>query len=258
MEPRNFVSSGTDFCARGIVFAPASRLKAAEFGEPHQRRRSRNVAGLAEVFPMIQDIALRWILTALFILAAAECLFSIAADPRAWTHVVCDALHFIMSVTMAAMAWPWGTKLATIDSMVFFLLAAVWFVVVGFGTGHRVVNGYHALMMLAMAWMYAVMNGNALPGQREARHGTATEPHTSMPGMDMSGADTSPRGGDPPWIDTVNLFCTIGFAVAALWWVYRGIAARKTVMGRPAHRLLGEARQAAMAAGITIMFAVLL
>lgn len=45
----------------------------------------------------------------------------------------------------------------------FFLLAALWFVVATTFVSEKTVAkraeyGYHALMMLAMAWMYAVMN----------------------------------------------------------------------------------------------------
>jgi len=46
-------------------------------------------------------------------------------------------LHLIMSVAMVVMAWPWGATLPTIGPLVFFLLATVWFVVLGFtDVGH--------------------------------------------------------------------------------------------------------------------------
>ncbi|MGO8966754.1 DUF5134 domain-containing protein [Mycobacterium sp.] len=211
---------------------------------------------------MIQDIFLRWIVTALFVLSAAECLFAIATGPRTWTRVVGPLLHFIMSVAMVVMAWPWGATLPTTGPLVFFLLAALWFVAAGVtGVGHRVVNGYHALMMLAMSWMYAVMNGNLLPGQGGDAHDACgtTSPHTSMPGMDMSGMDTSTSGGGyPAWIDPINWLCTIGFAIAALWWLYRYLALRKAEPTQPWHCFLGSVRQAMMAAGMAIMFAVML
>jgi hypothetical protein len=216
---------------------------------------------------MIQDIFLRWIVTALFVLSAAECLFAIATGHRTLTHVVGHLLHFIMSIAMVVMAWPWGATLPTTGPMVFFLLAAVWFVAVGFtGVGHRVVNGYHALMTFAMAWIYAMTNGNLLPGQGGAAHGAdgVTSPHRSMPGMDMSGMDmsgmdtSSSGGGYPAWIDAINWLCTIGFAIAALWWLYRYFALRKAEPTQLWHRFLGAARQAMMAAGMAIMFGVML
>jgi hypothetical protein len=215
---------------------------------------------------MIQDIFLRWIVTALFVLSAAECLFAIATGGRTWTHIVNPLLHFIMTVAMVAMAWPWGAALPTTGPIVFFLLAAVWFVAVGFtGVGHHIVNGYHALMMLAMAWMYALMNGNLLPGQAGTVHGTheMTSPHASTPGMDLPGMDLSGRGasscggGYPAWIDAMIWLCTIGFAVAALWWAYRCFALWKAEPTEPRRRFLGAARQAMMAAGMAIVFGVM-
>jgi hypothetical protein len=216
---------------------------------------------------VIQDIFLRWIVTALFVLSAAECLLAIATGRRTWAHVVGSLLHFIMSVAMVVMAWPWGATLPTIGPLVFFLLATVWFVALGFtDVGHRVVNCYHALMMLAMSWMYAVMNGNLLRGQGGTARDTegATSPHpsmpgTDMPGMDMSGMSTSSSGGGyPAWIDAINWVGTIGFAIAAFWWLYRYFTLRKAEPTQPWHRFLGAARQAMMAAGMGIMFAVML
>lgn len=210
---------------------------------------------------MIQDLVLRWIVTALFVLSAAECLFGIAVAHRARAHVVGHLLHFTMSVAMAVMAWPWGAALPTTGPMVFFLLAAVWFVAVAItGAGHRIVNGYHTLMMLAMAWMYATMNNNLLPG----RGGTPPahqmpSPHTDMPGMDMNAVDASPaQGGYPVWVGALNGLCTIVFATASLWWIYRYVALRKATRTEPWHRSLDVACQAMMAAGMAIMFGVML
>ena len=197
---------------------------------------------------MIQDIFLRWIVTALFVLSAAECLFAIATGRRTWTRVVGRLLHFIMSVAMVVMAWPWGATLPTIGPLVFFLLAAVWFVALGLtDADHRVVNGYHALMMLAMSWMYAVMNGNLLPGQGGTARGTARSdiaPHRAWRAWtcrecDMSDTDIGRRcRGDPAWIDAINWLGTIGFAIAALWWLYRYFSLRKAEPTQPWHRFL--------------------
>jgi Domain of unknown function (DUF5134) len=216
---------------------------------------------------VIQDIFLRWIVTALFVLSAAECVFAIATARLTWTQIVSRLLHFIMSVAMVAMAWPWGGALPTTGPMVFFLLAAVWFVAVGLaGVGHRILNGYHALMMLAMAWMYAVMNGRLLPGQGGTAHGAhnVTSPATGMPDMDMPGKDmpdmatSSSGGGYPVWIGAIIWADTIGFAIATLWWLYRFFALRNAASKQPSYRFLWIARQAMMAAGMAIMFGVIL
>ena len=80
-----------------------------------------------------------------------------------------------------------------------------------------------------------------------------------MPGMDM-GATTmsSNHAGHPGWIAAVNWFWTIGFAVAALWWIYHYFARRQARGAQPADRSLGIACQAMMAAGMAIMFGVML
>ena len=216
---------------------------------------------------MIHDIVLRWIVTALFVLSAAECVFAIATARLAWTQIVSRLLHFIMSVAMVVMAWPWGATLPTTGPLVLFLLATVWFVAVGLTcVGHAILNGYHALMMLAMAWMYAVMNGSLLLRQGGIVHGAhdVTSPDTRMPGMDMPSMDMSgmgapsSSGGYPAWIDAINCAGTIGFAIAASWWLYRFFALRKAGSKQPSYRFLWIARQAMMAAGMAIMFGVML
>lgn len=223
---------------------------------------------------MIQDLALRWFVTILFVLSTAECLYSLFRNRRL-VNVVGQVLHAVMAVAMAVMAWPWGVALPTVAPMVFFLLATGWFVGVTaspIGAGHRFVGTYHALMMLAMAWMYAVMNGRLLPGQSSyvgdvasadspaGASGHAGHAGMNMPGMDMSGtgaAATDHGGGYPVYIATLNWVCTIGFAVATVYWLYRYLSVR---MDRSAGGgdPLGVLAQSMMAAGMAIMFGVML
>lgn len=219
---------------------------------------------------MIQDLTLRWVVTLLFVLSAAECTFAIATGHRRWPSVVSYSLHAIMAVAMAVMAWPWGAGLPTVAPMIFFLLATVWFVVIATtaaAAGHRIVSGYHALMMLAMAWMYAVMNGRLLPGQSSGSTETASGHHAGhmdmpgMPGMDMPGmgtAETTAPSGYPAWIATLNWVCTIGFAIAAMFWLYRYLVARQTRSSGDTVHHLGLLSQAMMATGMAIMFGVML
>ncbi len=176
--------------------------------------------------------------------------------------MVGQVLHLVMAVAMGVMAWPWGARLPTLGPMVFFLLAAVWFGAVGVsnaGAGHRVVNFYHTLMMLAMAWMYAVMSGGPLPGGRGATHHHPGPDTGSMPGMDMpaGGMDIS-GSGSPAWVSVLNWFWTIGFALAALCWLYRYFAERQGRAADPTHNQFGIAGQTLMAVGMAIMFAVML
>jgi hypothetical protein len=212
---------------------------------------------------MIADPLLRSVVTALFVLSAAEMIYALATSHRSGTHVVSHVLHLVMAVAMAAMAWPRGAALPTTAPMVFFLLATMWFVGVALvGTGHRLVYGYHASMMLAMAWMYGVMSGKLTgPGASGASHvdASAMAPMASMPGMDMSETPHgSHGGGHPVYVDAVDWACTVGFAAAALWWLYRYFVQRKAEPAQPSHRFLGDASQAMMAAGMAIMFALML
>ncbi|MEE6138769.1 DUF5134 domain-containing protein [Mycobacterium sp. 050128] len=211
---------------------------------------------------MIQDIFLRWIATVLFVLSAAECVHAITTGRRSWIQVAGVVLQLIMSIAMLVMVWPWGATLPTAGPLVFFLLAGFWFLAVGVSDAdHRVVNGYHALKMFAMSWMYAVMNGGWLAGQAGAAQGThhMTSPHTSMPDMDMPDMDmSSSSNGYPGWIEAVNWFWTIGFAIATLWWLYRSRVPHKHGLSQPRNDILDALRQAMMAVGMAITFGTML
>jgi hypothetical protein len=210
----------------------------------------------------------------LFVLAAAECLYALAVGNRRPATVVSQLLHVVMAVAMAVMAWPWGAALPTVAPMVFFLFATGWFVAVTaspLGAGHRIAGGYHALMMLAMAWMYAVMNGRLLPGQasyaadivpsQSGTSGHAGHAGMNMPGMDMSGTDApmtdGSGGGYPAYIATLNWVCTLLFAVAAVYWLSRYLSLRMNHAGS-AEQSLGTLCQSMMAAGMAIMFGIML
>lgn len=217
---------------------------------------------------MIEDLFLRWIVTALFVLSAAECVYVIAADRRPRTLVVGRSLHVVMAIAMAVMAWPGGAALPTTGPMIFFLLATGWFLVVSLAQhGHRAMNAYHAAMMLAMAWMYAVMSGRLLPepaggGGHDGQSGHAghhAPPAEDAPGVDMPAmTDPAQNPMDPPFIAGINWLCTVGFAIAALWWLYRFSERRRADSAAPAYRFVGILCQAMMAAGMAIMFAVML
>ena len=140
---------------------------------------------------MIHHLALRWLVIGLFVLSAAVFGLVVVTKRRPWTSVVSHSLHVVMAVAMVVMAWPWSTQLPTTGPAVFFLLAAVWFVTLAVvearTTALRALSGYHALMMLATAWMYAIMNGHLLPVRSSSQ-----QPDMSMPGMDMPGMDMAP------------------------------------------------------------------
>ena len=205
---------------------------------------------------MIHDLALRWLVTALFVFSAAVCVRAIVTCRHSATNLLSHLLHALMAIAMAVMAWPRGADLPTRAPMVFFALAALWFAVITFKTsGHRVANGYHTIMMLAMAWMYAAMGGLPLP--KAADHDMP-----AMPSMDAAPAhsghgshSTGHATADAAvWPGVLNWAFTIGFAVAAVFWLYRFFA------GRPGseNRGLGVLCQFAMATGMAIMFGVML
>lgn len=209
---------------------------------------------------MIHDLLLRWIVTALFVISAAECVYAVVTGTRSLTHVVGQLLHFLMAVAMAVMAWPRGAELPTTNPMVFFLLATLWFVGITLAeSGHRLVNGYHAAMMLAMSWMYAVMSGSLVAAPAEgASGGDGMSSMPGMPGMEMPGISGSDVGATPPFITGLNWLCTVGFAAAAIWWLYLLFARRRAEPTAPATHFFGIACQAMMAAGMAVMFGVML
>lgn len=110
--------------------------------------------------------------------------------------------------------------------------------------------GYHGLMMLATAWMYAIMNPHLLPAGSGAQY--HARPDTSMPGTDMAEMSMPASSGAPVWFGALNWLGTVGFAVAAVFWTCRYVIDRQHDTGRL--RSVGNLGQAMMAAGMTILF----
>jgi hypothetical protein len=212
---------------------------------------------------MISDLALRWIVTALFAFSALECVWALIVAPRPWTRVVSLSLHCVMAVAMGLMAWPISMSLPTVGPAQFFLIATVWFVVATFiVAGHRWVNAYHAVMMLAMSWMYVVMSGSLLPkpavGLASAGgnggHGGHAMPN--MPNMIMPTASAESLQ-DPPLIVGLNWLLAVGFGIAAVLWVI-GVLRHRFGSAPDNRHTIGMACQAMMAAGMAVMFLVML
>jgi hypothetical protein len=202
---------------------------------------------------MIHDIVLRWIVIGLFALTAVEYGVAVVTKRGPWTSAVNHALHFVMAIAMVVMAWPWSAQLPTTGPAVFFLLAGVSFVAMAVfavpTTAGRELYVYHGVMMLATAWMFAIMNGHLMPAR------SSTQPNMSMPGMDMSPMNmpASPAGNEPPiWFGVVGWVGAAGFALAAIFWTYRYFIDRRRKM--TPRRSLGDLGQAMMAAGMAIFF----
>lgn len=218
---------------------------------------------------MISDVALRWFVTVLFLFSAGVCVRGIVTGRHSAQTLVSHTLHAVMALAMAVMAWPRGADLPTRAPMIFFAVAALWFALITVtGREHRVANGYHTLMMLAMAWMYAAMGG--LPLRREHSMADMAGMHSSDGasgghgghaghGSHSAGHAAGHTGGDPAaWVGIVNWVCTVGFAAAAVFWLYRYVTARIAPPAGTADSSLGILCQFAMAAGMAIMFAVML
>jgi hypothetical protein len=198
---------------------------------------------------MIHDIVLRWVVTGLFTLTAVEFGLAVVTKPRPWTSALNHALHFVMASAMVVMAWPWSAQLPTTGPAVFFLLAAVSFAAMAIfairTTTRRELYFYHGLMMLATAWMYAVMDSHLMPDQSSA------QPEMSMPGMKVS-AMKMPASNSATWSSAVGWLGAIGFAVAAVFWTYRYVLDRRRKTAP--RRSLGDLGQAMMAGGMAIFF----
>lgn len=212
---------------------------------------------------MIADLALRWVVTVLFALSAVECTYALAGSRGRPGAALGQLLHLAMAIAMMVMAWPRGAELPTAGPMLFFAAAAVWFLVScmrSHTSEARLLNGYNTAMMLAMAWMYAVMNGNVFGRNTESVAAAGHDMHAMHTGGHHpggAGTATEHASVQPVWISGVNWLLTIGFVIAAVAWLYRYFAARQPSETSPfAH--FGMLCRAMMAAGMAVMFGVML
>jgi Domain of unknown function (DUF5134) len=227
---------------------------------------------VARASSLMGDVALRWIVTVVFGASIATYVYILIAQHRRWTNTVNHLLHLAMSAAMILMAWGVGMSLPTVGPMIFFLLAGIWFARaagrMSTVTGDRLTNGYYAVMMAAMAWMYAVMAGG-LPGQNghSPDHGLSGSLAMNTSGMDMStsGVQMSPYEMSrtlpgPGWITTVNSIVALVFGAMALYWPWRHFAKQRTNPVSYATRLarLEPLCQALTAGGTALMFSALL
>ena len=214
---------------------------------------------------VIGDLALRWIVSILFGASIATYIYILVVQHDRRASTVNHLLHVTMLAAMILMAWRIGMEIPTFGPIIFFLLAAIWFLrvagQVSSATRDRVTNYYYALMMAAMAWMYAVMNGS-LPGQTGHSPDDALQasPAMNLSGMDMPAHEMSRTLPAPGWITSVNWMVTLGFAVVALYWPYRHFAVRRMNPGPHASAPAGlePLSQAFTAAGTALMFGALL
>ncbi|MEU2227802.1 DUF5134 domain-containing protein [Streptomyces sp. NPDC018347] len=209
---------------------------------------------------MINPTGLRWVLTALFVLPALYALWLAAAPGRALPGRVSHVLHAAMGVAMAAMVWPWGMDLPADPQVIVFSAGALWFAATPWfrspGTEPRRARFLaavpHVVMMLAMAWMAAVMDGAATAS---GGHGGGHD----MPGMDMSGPDAvgamSLTGTGQQW--TAALLAVFLTAVGLLWLSRAFDRGRVAASPKRDDGAAEPACHAAMAVGMAVMFLLL-
>lgn len=198
---------------------------------------------------MIDDPTMRWIVTALFGVSIATYVYLLAAQRNRSTSTISHLLHLAMAAAMILMAWHIGMQLSAVGPMIFFTLAAAYFVWAAgrasSTTGDRLINSYYAVMTAAMVWMYAVMS-DLVPRQATPDSMAMNTPGMEMPAHEMGYAPTGLG-----WITTVNWITALGFAVVALFWSCRWVAGRQYSRVEPLY-------QACTAAGTATMFFALL
>ncbi|ORB84918.1 hypothetical protein B1987_15235 [Mycobacterium kansasii] len=203
---------------------------------------------------MVDELLLRCLATGLFVLSGTAYVVAAVAQRRRWVSVVSNGLHLVMAIAMTVMVWPWGAHAPTTAPAAFFLLAAGWFValtVVSAKTMAQWAAGtYHASMMLAMAWMYVVMNGHLLPGSSVTRQPT----EISMPGMDTSAMPMTVDGAQPAWVDSVNWLWFLAFTAAATVWAFMSVNGRRRGGDVSSREVLAQAGRISMALAMAIVF----
>lgn len=212
---------------------------------------------------MIGGTPLRCAVTFLLAVSVAMYAYLAVVQHDRWTCRVGHLLHLVMSVAMVAMVWRVGLGLPAIAPMLFFLLAAVWFVCVAVWTPaasrQRLKTCYYAAMMAAMAWMYAAMSGG-VPGSVSHVHSRPDSAVMDMPGMKPPSHDMSSAMTGFSWIAAANWIGMLGFAAVALYWSFRFVGERRmTRVPTTARPVWWEPlHQVSTASGAALMFDALL
>ncbi|MFD7711991.1 DUF5134 domain-containing protein [Streptomyces sp. NPDC059786] len=217
---------------------------------------------------MINATGLRWILTVLFVLPTLYALWLAMTPGRTVPGRVGHLLHAVMGAAMAAMAWPWGMDLPVAWQVVLFSVGAVWFAATAAFRSpvtdplrtRLLVAVPHVVMMLAMAWMAAVMGGSAMSS------GGSGGGHHDMEGMDMSGTDAvstmSLTGAGQQWTAASLAVALTAFGLLWLSQAFeRGRVAPASTRGTAVLVQDAAAEPAchgAMAVGMAVMFVLLL
>jgi hypothetical protein len=215
---------------------------------------------------MIAGNGLRWILTAVFVAPVLYGTWRICAPGSALGDRVDHVLHVVAGLLMIAMVWPWGMELSAGPQLVVLVTGAVWFMGSApfrAATGSRATASLaalpHVLMMLAMAWMVAVMGTSAAV----SGHGGGIDTHavfsTHVPGG--SGATLMRLAGTGPRL-MAGLLAVLLTAIGLRWLAasfgrVRPAPCGTSGSGRDGDGALAHACHAAMALGMAEMFVLL-
>ncbi|SDT92153.1 DUF5134 domain-containing protein [Gordonia westfalica] len=183
---------------------------------------------------MIDDVLLRWIVTALFAVGAIDSIRTLAARRTELRLSITHCLMLLMSLAMIVMAWPQGNQLPLLPLQLLFALGTVTAVVFAMrGTDDRLLHVYTAVMMASMVWMYAVMGWHTATSAAPA---TATPAHHgSPPGTDALSDMAQMHGAssNPMWMGSVTLLLVLGFLALTIYCAARSVQLPRTAAPAP-------------------------
>lgn len=223
---------------------------------------------------MIRSAALGWLLSVVFAAIAGYYAWRTVraaggGRPTKPDRISC-AVHAAMSAGMVPMLWWWGMELPALPQVALFGFGALWFLTLAGGDprqascalqGHRGPLGlrlyhvHHAVLMVAMVWMVALMSVPALaPMSMSAAPAPAGG---AMAGMDHGAAGGLPvagghaPGGPPAAAVALSLVLAAYFLLLVPWFLRELVAARRDTAGlvragEPAGLAARVARRAAM------------
>lgn len=152
---------------------------------------------------MIVEPMAQWVFTLVFVVLAIYSTVRMFADRSRLLASIGHGLHVVMSVDMAAMAWPWWSELPGTPQIVFFSAAAGWFALMllsqcfssaprwcsdGHGPWHQIM---HVVMMLTMVWMVVAMAGMGsmagMDSMASGHHHSMMSPSVALGGVALTG-----------------------------------------------------------------------
>ena len=217
---------------------------------------------------MINDLLLRWIVTALFAVGAIDSIRTLAARRSELRLSITHCHMLLMSLAMIVMAWPQGNQLPLLPLLLLFALGTVTAVVFAVRrTNDRLLHVYTAVMMASMVWMYAVMSRHTATSTAPAtpaHHGSPSGTDALSDMAQLHGASSNPM-----WMGSVTLLLVLGFLALTIYCAARSVQLPRTAAPAPpmsnAVATLSRSRlrspwicHALTAGGTGIMFAALL